>query len=93
MNWFFSWLKKKLGLPSDNLVNESALRVYPTSPSTLESYGLNFTVHRANGGYIIEHRLHDRKTDRTNTSLHIITDDRDLGEELGKIIIYENLRS
>lgn len=93
MNWFFNWLKKKLDLPSDNLCKESALQVYPSSPSRLESGGLNFTVYRANGGYIIEHRLYDRKTDRTNTSLHIITDDRDLGEELGKIIIYENLRS
>ena len=28
-----------------------------------------------------------------NESLHIITDDKDLGEELGKIITFEHLRS
>ena len=61
--------------------------------SGLDSPGMNFTVYRASGGHIVEHRTYDRKTDRNNHSLHIITDDKDLGEELGKIITFENLRN
>jgi hypothetical protein len=63
------------------------------STHSIESRGMNFTVYRANGGHIIEHRVYDRKTDRSDSSLHIITDDKDLGEELAKIITFENIRS
>jgi hypothetical protein len=55
--------------------------------------GLTFTVHRADGGHIIETRQYDRKRDENNYNLHIITDEKDLGEEIGKIITFERLRS
>jgi hypothetical protein len=60
---------------------------------SIDSNGMNFTVYRANGGHIIETRKYDRKRDSNDNSLHIITDDKDLGEEIGKIITYENLRT
>jgi hypothetical protein len=60
---------------------------------SIDSHGMNFTVYRANGGHIIETRKYDRKRDNNDHSLHIITDDKDLGEEIGKIITYENLRT
>jgi hypothetical protein len=53
---------------------------------------MNFTVYRASGGHIIETRTYDRHKDRNNHGLHIITDDKDLGDEIGKIITYENLK-
>ena len=55
--------------------------------------GINFSVHRAHGGYVIEVTVYNRTTDRHNRSLHIITDDKDLGQEIGKIITYEGLRA
>jgi hypothetical protein len=64
-----------------------------TSVQEINSNGMTFTVYRANGGHIIEHRVYDKRTDRTTNGLHIITDDKDLGEEIGKIITYEQLRS
>lgn len=64
-----------------------------TRSQSLESRGMNFTLYRANGGYIIEHRVYDSKTDRSNNSLHIVTDEKNLGEEIAKIITFENLRS
>lgn len=60
---------------------------------SIESRGMNFTLYRANGGYIIEHRVYDHKTDRSNNSLHIVTEEKNLGEEIAKIITFENLRS
>jgi hypothetical protein len=60
---------------------------------SIESIGMNFTLYRANGGYIIEHRVYDHKTECNNSSLHIITEEKNLGEEIAKIITFENLRS
>ena len=53
--------------------------------------GLTLTVYSATGGKIIRVSWYDRKTDRTNSALHIITQDEDLGEELAQIITRESL--
>ena len=90
--WLYNWL---------NSVNdtrkmarlESADQPLVSSSSRIEARGMNFSVYRANGGYIIEHRVYDRKTDRSDNSLHIITDEKDLGEEIAKIITFENIRN
>lgn len=86
-----SWLKKLFSKKNESGVMEERKNL--VSPSHhLESRGLNFTIHRANGGYVLETRVYDGKYDRTNMSLHIITDDQPLGDEIGKIVTYENLR-
>jgi hypothetical protein len=41
---------------------------------------------------IIETNFYDRRKDQSNRSLHIITDDKDLGEEISKIITMESLK-
>jgi hypothetical protein len=41
---------------------------------------------------VVETRTYDRVKDRNNNQLHIITDDKDLGKELGRIITLEVLR-
>ncbi|HEY6435443.1 MAG TPA: hypothetical protein VIY47_02555 [Ignavibacteriaceae bacterium] len=53
--------------------------------------GLNFSVYSANGGKVIQVYSYDRKTDRTTSNLHIVTDKEDLGEELALIITQEML--
>jgi hypothetical protein len=53
--------------------------------------GLQFTVYSAAGGTIIQMNSYDARTDRTNSSLYIVTDKEDLGEELNLIITRENL--
>jgi hypothetical protein len=62
------------------------------SGRSIDSNGMNFTVYRANGGHVIETRQYDRKRDTNDHGLHIITDDKDLGEEIGKIITFERLK-
>lgn len=68
-------------------------RLATVSERSLATYGINFSVYRADGGFVVETRQYDRKRDENNISLHVITDDRDLGQEIGKIITYQNLRS
>jgi hypothetical protein len=55
--------------------------------------GFRINVYRASGGTVIETNLYDQVKDREHRGLFIVTDDKDLGEELGKIITMENLRA
>ena len=58
----------------------------------IQSQGFRLNVYSAGGGTIIETTKYDRKNDDHRHSLHIVTDDKDLGEELSKIITMESLR-
>lgn len=89
--WLYNWLNSV----NDNrkMARLESVDQPLVSSSRIESRGMNFSVYRANGGYVIEHRVYDRKTDRSDNSLHIITDEKDLGEEIAKIITFENIRN
>lgn len=56
-----------------------------------DNSGLVFTVFNAMGGKVIQIRSYDRKIDRSNTAIYIVTDQDNLGEELGHIITREML--
>ena len=98
MKFIFKWLRKKLLQVSESEYEEA--RSVKDNPliggqmvaSRFDSNGMNFTVNKANGGYVIQFSQYDRRTDRTDMKLHIITDDKDLGDEIGRIITYENLK-
>jgi hypothetical protein len=60
--------------------------------SHLDSRGMNFTIHQANGGFVLEYSVYNEKTDRHEHALHIITSDTDLGQGLAHIITLELLR-
>ena len=77
------------------LMNDSDESDYiPTAVETnsIDSNGMRFNLYKANGGFVIETRLYDERNDRNINKLHVITEDKDLGEELGKIITMESLR-
>jgi hypothetical protein len=59
---------------------------------SLDSNSFRLKVYGASGGTIIETTKYDRKSDENRHSLHVITDDKDLGAELSKIITMEQLR-
>ena len=54
--------------------------------------GLTFTIHMANGGYVLEYATYNEKTDRHDNALHVITADTDLGQGIAHIITLEMLR-
>jgi hypothetical protein len=58
----------------------------------IQSQGFRLNVYGAAGGTIIETTKYDRQKDDHRHSLHVVTDDKDLGEELSKIITMESLR-
>jgi hypothetical protein len=95
MNFFRKWFAKQCKQAWDdsrNLIEADVPQKLSTVSRSIDSNGMNFTVYRANGGHIVETRQYDRKRDSNDHSLHIITDDKDLGEEIGKIITFERLK-
>jgi len=58
----------------------------------LSSQSFRLNIYGASGGTIIETTKYDRKHDENRHSLHVVTEDKDLGEELAKIITMEQLR-
>jgi hypothetical protein len=54
--------------------------------------GIRFQVYKANGGTIVETTFYDRHKDRSYNGLYVITDDKDLGKEIGKIITMETIK-
>jgi hypothetical protein len=52
----------------------------------------NFTLHQASGGLVVETELYDTTLDVYRRKLHVITNDQDLGQELSRILLLENLK-
>jgi hypothetical protein len=61
--------------------------------SRFDSDGMRLQIYKASGGYVVETRNYDRRTDRHNSTMHVIREDQDLGDALGKIVMMEALRS
>jgi len=92
MKWFYRQLARKLKQAScgDNEIKQDILQPIRSIESDRT---MNFSVTRASGGWVIEQRVYERKTDRNVSRLHIITEDQDLGQELGKILMLTSMRS
>ena len=67
------------------------IRVDSDGPN-IQSQGFRLNVYSASGGTIVETTKYDRQKDDHKHSLHVVTDDKELGEELAKIITMESLR-
>jgi hypothetical protein len=76
----------------DNEHNYIPISVADSDGPNIQSQGFRLNVYSAGGGTIIETTKYDRKNDDHRHSLHVVTDDKDLGEELSKIITMESLR-
>ncbi len=90
----FNWLNKKLdnarySVPEAD-PSQKKIRI---AEDISETNCIYFTISRASGGYVVQHRNRNKKTHDYDTSLHIIREDQDIGEELGKIITFESLRN
>ena len=83
---FRNWLLNDSEDEPDNIYVEDS------EGPNIQSQGFRLNVYGASGGTIVETTKYDRKNDDNRHSLHVITEDKDLGEELAKIITMESLR-
>ncbi len=58
----------------------------------LSSEGMRMQIYKASGGYVVETRSYDNHKDRHHNTMHVITEDQDLGDCLGKIVMMEALK-
>ena len=58
----------------------------------LSSEGMRMQIYRASGGYVVETKSYDHHKDRNFCTMHVITEDQDLGDALGKIVMMEALK-
>lgn len=89
-----SWLAEdpeKEEYVSNSVAKASAYISSPYS-NRIDSPGINFRVCKATGGFVVETNSYDPNTDRAKSNLHIITDEQDIGQEIGKILTMEALR-
>ena len=88
------WLRRRLRNwinYDENCIAAERLEIR-SNDSHLRSQGFGLQVYKASGGIVIETRAYDERKDRNNLGLYVITEDQDVGYELGKIITYENLK-
>ena len=89
-SWLAEETEKEENVNSTGVAKASA---YIGSPySRLEGPVINFRICKANGGYVVETSSYDINTDRSRSNLHIITDEQDIGQEIGKILTMEALK-
>lgn len=84
--WVRNWLE-------EDMVKESVLVSNSLRHTSTDNHGFNLKVIAANGGTVVETERVDRKTDRYERATYIVTDDKDLGEALAKIITMEQLKA
>ena len=95
INWFRQKLHNFIFPQDTNELVETKThrgRALISRGSQLDNRGMNFTIHMANGGYVLEYSTYNDKTDRHDNALHIIPSDQDLGQGIAHIITLEMLR-
>jgi len=53
---------------------------------------ITFKMFKASGGWAIEFRQYDHKTDRIDTNLYVVNDEEELGKHISQIITMEALK-
>jgi len=104
MKWFWRYVWNKMKQIGDEPIEKDeilqsgtyGIGASVTSARSRDHFegdsGLNMRVYKAIGGRIISFSHYDRRTDRENRSVYIITDEQDFERELGKIITIESMR-
>lgn len=95
------WLRNKLHnfiFPSDGLAsvkNSSSIKGLQRGHEGIDQDchdPMRFTIYNANGGKILETRTYDKRNDRWISSLHVIENNENFGDSIGKIIFTEMLK-
>ena len=81
----------RIGRGSISVVLDDSLACDSSSGIDLHD-PITFRVQAVSGGTVVETRWYDHKKDENRTKLHIITQDENLSESIGKIVTMELLQ-
>lgn len=82
-NWLFEGNSNDSPIPQDISIDDNLLD---------SERCIKFKIFNASGGRVIETCFYDSQKDRTKRSLYVITNDKDFGHEIDKIITMEHLK-
>jgi hypothetical protein len=87
MNWLRrairNWLQQEEPVQLETVV---AARESPRQD------GLNFFLYRAVGGHVLESRIYNSKTDRSEGTLYMIHEDQDFATQVAQSIMLEQMK-
>jgi hypothetical protein len=89
MRFVFKWLKNKIR--EDEKDYPEPCIATSESEGNLRTSGTNFSVYKADGGFVVETSWRDKHHDR-HTSLYLITEDQNFGERISQILTYEAIK-
>jgi hypothetical protein len=106
MKWFDRWIMKRAERLMVNEVSQPEPQWASTAKikrghlgtmsnsvgDSLDSPAVRFKMFKASGGTIIETTIYDDHKDRHINGLYVITNDKNIGEEIGKILTMESLK-
>lgn len=90
MKWLYKILNRYYN--SDTECNRLQLVRDSHYDRDLKSKNINFSIYRADGGYVVETIRYEHKTDERHTNLYLINDEDDLGQKISHIITIDMLR-
>ena len=85
--------KRRPNINYTGLASGAKIRSSSDSDDIQTDEVFSFKVFSAGGGKVIEFRSYDRVKDKSNNRLHLISDDEDFAVELGRIVLFELMRS
>jgi hypothetical protein len=87
------WLKRKLRhwLNEEDIHLERAT-VIERDRTAPAMNGMNFCLYNAVGGHILESRVYNPKTDRTDGTLYMIHEDQDFAKQVAQAIMLEQMK-
>lgn len=83
--WFRNWLEQGEIVQEGNLLKVS-------SDQLDSDRCLHLRIWFAQGGKVLQTNSYDRKNDRSNQSLYVLTEDQKLGDEIDKIVMLEAMK-
>lgn len=105
MKWFDNWIMKRAERIMQNNIEPVPEQSKWASTAkigrgigvnsvgdSLDSPAVRFKMFRASGGTIIETSIYDDHKDRHISGLYVLTNDKNIGEEIGKILTMESLK-
>lgn len=102
MKWFDKWIlnraekiAQKQAVIEMNYAKQTAnkpARLVSDHGGGLDSPAVRFKMFKASGGTIIETQIYNERIDRHINGLYVITNDKNIGEEINKILTMESLK-
>jgi len=89
MNWLKRKLRCWLNEEDIHLGRATVIERDRTAPAM---NGMNFCLYTAVGGHILESRVYNPKTDRTDGTLYMIHEDQDFAKQVAQAIMLEQMK-